>query len=315
MKAGVTPPFPITIMAIRAEESAWFNASYIGSRAAFGRLSLSELNDVRRAGDGIRLWEAVAAAGGDPDALATGHAALDPASIRLFIEPHIEQGPVLLAREVPVGIVTGIRGSFRYRYASCWGTYDHSGTTPREERQDAVRAVARLVVELDAAWEQRAAASEDLTVTVGQFTTDPDEASFSKIAGDVRFSVDVRGAEPETLSSMHDEVRRIVAAIETRERVRFDLGHLTTSEPARMSAEVVTALGAAARVAGVPHFEMPCGAGHDAAVFAQMGVPTGMIFIRNSNGSHNPDEQMDIVDFAAAARLLMALVLSLPPAR
>jgi beta-ureidopropionase / N-carbamoyl-L-amino-acid hydrolase len=315
VKAGVTPPCPVTLMAIRAEESAWFSASYIGSRAAFGRLSRPELEGVRRAGDGIRLGAAVAAAGGDPDALAAGQAALDPGRIRIFLEPHIEQGPVLLAREVPVGIVTGIRGSFRYRYARCRGAYAHSGTTPREERHDAVRAVARLVVELDAVWERRAAAGEDLTVTVGQFTTDPDEASFSKIAGDVRFSVDVRGAEPETLSSMQDEVGRIVAGIEAREGVRFELGRLTTSEPARMSAEVVTALGAAARSAGIPHVEMPCGAGHDAAVFAQVGVPTGMVFIRNANGSHNPDESMDIADFDAAARLVMAMVLSPPSAR
>lgn len=311
--AGVTPPGPITLMAIRAEESAWFSASYIGSRAAFGRLSRPELEGVRRAGDGIHLGAAVAAAGGDPEALAAGHATLDPARIRLFLEPHIEQGPVLLARDVPVGIVTGIRGSFRYRYARCCGAYAHSGTTPREDRQDAVRAVARLVVELDAAWERRAAAGEDLTVTVGQFTTDPDEASFSKIAGDVRFSVDVRGADPESLSSMQDEVGRIVAAIEDRERVRFKLGRMTGSEPARMSEKVVTALCSAARLAGVPHVVMPCGAGHDAAVFAQSGVPTGMVFIRNANGSHNPDEQMDMADFAAAARVVMEMVLA-PPA-
>jgi beta-ureidopropionase / N-carbamoyl-L-amino-acid hydrolase len=314
VKAGVKPPCPVTLMAIRAEESAWFSASYIGSRAAFGRISPEELDGVRRAGDGIRLRDAIAAAGGAPDVLAAGDAALDPASIRLFIEPHIEQGPVLLAQDMPVGIVTGIRGSFRYRYARCRGAYAHSGTTPREERQDAVRAVARLVVELDAAWERRAAAGEDLTITVGQFTTDADEASFSKIAGDVRFSIDVRGADSATLASMQQEVGRLVAAVEAREGVRFELGRLTTSEPARMSPDVVTALGTAARAAGVPHVEMPCGAGHDAAVFAQMGVPTGMIFIRNANGSHNPDEDMAIADFAAAARVLMALVLSPPPA-
>ena len=313
VKAGVTPPGPVTLMAIRAEESAWFSASYIGSRAAFGRLAGPELEGVRRAGDGIRLGAAVAAAGGDPEALAAGQAALEPSRVRLFLEPHIEQGPVLIGRRVPVGIVTGIRGSFRYRYGRCRGAYAHSGTTPREDRQDAVRAVARLVVELDAAWERRAAAGEDLTVTVGQFTTDPDEASFSKIAGDVRFSIDIRAAEPRTLSAMQDEVGRIVAAIEAREGVCFDLGRVTGSEPARMTSEVVTALCAAARAAGVPHVEMPCGAGHDAAVFAQAGVPTGMVFIRNANGSHNPEEAMDIGDFAAAARLVTAMLLTPPP--
>ena len=315
VKAGPALPFRVTIMAIRAEESAWFDASYIGSRAAFGRLAPAELDSVRRAGDGIRLGAAIAAAGGNPEALAAGHAALDPARIRLFIEPHIEQGPVLHARGLSVGIVNDIRGSFRYRNARCLGAYAHSGATPREGRRDAVRAVARLLVELDAAWERHEAAGEDLTVTLGQIATDPNEASFSKIAGDVRFSIDVRSADPETLAAMQAELARIVSGVEAREHVRFELGRRTGSVPARMNGSVVAALAAAARETGVPYVDMSCGAGHDAAVFAGEGVPTGMVFIRNANGSHNPDEAMDIADFAAAARIVMATVLSLPPSR
>jgi len=312
---GVVPPCPVRLLVIRAEESAWFGASYIGSRALFGKLTPAELDEVRRVGDGVTLGAAIAAAGGDPQVLASGGAALDPAGIRLFLEPHIEQGPVLLERGVPAGIVTGIRGSFRHRQARCLGAYAHSGATPRGGRQDAALAVARLAVELDASWERREAAGEDLTVTVGQIATDPDEASFSKIAGDVRFSLDVRSAEPATLAAMREELAGIVARIEARERVRFDLGRLTASEPARMSGTVVSALGAAARAAGVAHIEMPCGAGHDAAVFAAEGVPTGMVFIRNAHGSHNPDEHMELSDFAEAARLVMALVQDPPPAR
>ncbi len=313
--AGVAPPCPVRLMVIRAEESAWFGASYIGSRAAFGKLSAAELDEVRRMGDGVTLGAAVAAAGGDPQALAAGTAVLDPASIRLFLEPHIEQGPVLLERGVPAGIVTGIRGSFRYRQARCLGAYAHSGATPRGDRQDAVLAVARLAVEVDEVWARREAEGEDLTVTVGQIATDPDEASFSKIAGDVRFSLDVRSAEPATLAAVREEIDAIVARIETRDRVRFELGRLTASEPARMSPAVVSALGAAARAAGVAHIEMPCGAGHDAAVFAREGVPTGMVFIRNAHGSHNPDEHMELSDFAEAARLVTALLQDPPPPR
>jgi N-carbamoyl-L-amino-acid hydrolase len=178
-----------------------------------------------------------------------------------------------------------------------------------------VLAVARLAVALDDVWQRRQAAGEDLTVTVGQIATDPDEASFSKIAGDVRFSLDVRSAEPATLAAMRDEVDAIVARIEAKGRVRFDLGRLTASEPARMSPAVVSALGDAARSAGVAHIEMPCGAGHDAAVFAREGVPTGMVFIRNAHGSHNPDEHMELSDFAETARLVTALVQDPPPPR
>lgn len=313
--AGVAPPCPVRLMVIRAEESAWFGASYIGSRAAFGKLAAAELDEVRRVDDGVTLGAAIAAAGGDPKALAAGAAVLDPASIRLFLEPHIEQGPVLLERGVPAGIVTGIRGSFRYRQARCLGTYAHSGATPRTDRRDAVLAVARLAVELDDVWQRRQAKGEDLTVTLGQIATDPEEASFSKIAGNVGFSLDVRSDDPETLAAVREDLAGIVAGIEGRERVRFELGRLTASEPARMSPALVAALGAAARSAGVAHIEMPCGAGHDAAVFAREGVPTGMVFIRNAHGSHNPDEHMDLSDFAQTSRLVMALVQDPPAAR
>ena len=100
---------------------------------------------MRRASDGLQLGEAIAAAGGHVDRLHAGEAQLEPAEIGLFIEPHIEQGPRLLTENKPVGIVTGIRGSFRYRSASCTGSYAHSGATPRYLRQDAVRATAALV--------------------------------------------------------------------------------------------------------------------------------------------------------------------------
>src|SRR6056297_794908 len=100
--AGIVPPLPLMLMAIRAEESAWFSASYIGSRAAFGQLAAEELDSVRRAGDGVSLGAAIAAAGGDPDRLRAGAAHLDPAGLALFVEPHIEQGPVLVQEGLPI---------------------------------------------------------------------------------------------------------------------------------------------------------------------------------------------------------------------
>jgi N-carbamoyl-L-amino-acid hydrolase len=100
-----------------------------------------------------------------------------------------------------------------------------------------------------------------------------------------------------------------VAQIETSHGVRFDLGAETTSEPALMDRRMIANLASLAQAQGITPEIMPCGAGHDAAVFAKAGVPTGMIFIRNANGSHNPDEAMDISDFAAAAQILSAFCL------
>lgn len=311
-RANVRPARDVTLMAIRAEESNWFGASYIGSRAAFGRLRADELNGLRRNDDQVTLGAAIAAAGGDPARLAGGEAYLDAGDVGVFIEPHIEQGPSLVAAGKPVGIVTGIRGSFRYREAACHGAYAHSGATPRPARQDAVRAVAALITALDDVWSALEDGGHDLTITFGQVTTDPREHAFSKVAGLVRFSLDVRSEAPETLLHVQAELGRLIAEIERDHRIRFDLGLLTDSAPATMHPNVIAALENASVATQTDAVRMPCGAGHDAAVFAQMGVPTGMLFIRNDNGSHNPDEHMDIRDFAAAAQVLSHFCLAPP---
>src|SRR5690606_1609644 len=190
--AGVAPPQDLVVMATRAEESTWFSASYIGSRAAFGRLTAAEIDTVRRAGDRVTLGDAIDAAGGDAAALRAGRAYLDPARIACFIEPHIEPGPGRLAAGHAAGIVTGIRGAFRHRNACCRGTYAHSGATPRPCRQDAVLATARLVTRLDEIWQELLEQGHELTVTFGRFATCEGEAAFSKISGHVDFMLDVR---------------------------------------------------------------------------------------------------------------------------
>jgi N-carbamoyl-L-amino-acid hydrolase len=312
VNAGIRPPRDITVMAIRAEESTWFGASYIGSRAAFGLLTSKELDQVKRSSDQISLGAAIDAAGGDTAFLRSAKPYLDPANIAWFIEPHIEQGPVLIERDIPLGIVTGIRGSFRYRDAKCVGVYAHSGATPREYRSDAVRAAATLVVELDKAWTQVCNEGADLVVTFGQFATDASEAAFSKIAGRINFSLDIRSQEAQTLERMQAIVLGAVERIEQDHHVRFELGRVTDSKSARMDEDIIRSFANLAREHGTEAITMACGAGHDAAIFAGAGVPTGMIFIRNANGSHNPDEQMEIADFAEAARLISALCLDPP---
>lgn len=302
--AGVLPPQDLVVMAIRAEESTWFSASYIGSRAAFGRLGVAEIDTVRRAGDQVTLGDAIDAAGGDAAALRAGRAHLDPARIACFIEPHIEQGPVLLGEGCPVGLVTGIRGAFRHREASCHGVYAHSGATPRGCRQDAVLATARLVTQLDDIWRNMQEEGHALTVTFGQFATRPGEAAFSKISGHVDFMLDIRSESLATLDLMRAALRETVTRIEAECNVRFDLGPETTTEPAILDPRIIAQMEELAAMQGIQAHVMPCGAGHDTAVFAQMGVSAGMLFIRNANGSHNPDEAMDINDFSAAARLL-----------
>ncbi len=308
--AGFVPQSDTVLIVIRAEESAWFPLSYIGSKAAFGRLDDAALEVCRR-DTGRSLAAHMKELGGDPVAVARGEAALHPAGIERFVEVHIEQGPVLLDAGLPVGLVTGIRGSFRYRSAIVTGFYAHSGATPREVRQDAVLAVARLITEMDEVWTRRAREGHDLVITFGQVSTDPDEADFSKVSGRVRFSVDVRSEGADTLALVEADLHQAAARIARQGGVTIDLGPRTESSPARMDPDLIKAIRAESQSIGIPIREMPCGAGHDAAVFALEGVPTAMLFVRNAYGSHNPLEAMEFDDFAAATRLLER-VLALP---
>lgn len=306
-RAGVVPERDVTVMAVRAEESAWFPVSYAGSKAAFGLLDASAL-ELRRADTGRTLADHLRAAGGDPGKVAAGIPALHAADIDCFVELHIEQGPVLDGSADVLGVVTGICGSQRYRHATIRGQYAHSGATPRSHRRDAVVAAAMLVTALQRAWLALEGAGHELTVTVGQCMTDAAQADFSKVAGRVDFSIDMRSRSHATLDAMDAAVQAARIDIMQVCGVDIDLGEVTSSAPAAMDAALQAMLANAAAQAGVAARAMPSGAGHDAALFAAQGVPAAMLFVRNANGSHNPDESMRLDDFSLATRVLASVL-------
>lgn len=312
LQAGKKPLRDTVVIAIRAEESAWFPVSYPGSKAIFGTLPAEAL-ELKRFDRDVTLGEAIEAAGGDPRALASGTCLLDPRTVSRFIEVHIEQGPVLVGSNQPVGIVNGIRGSFRYRHARINGVYSHSGATPRAHRHDAVAAAAAFIERLNAHWSAFEENGADLALTFGQLSTDGEQADFSKVPGRVDFSIDVRSASAQTLDAFESVVLREVANVEQQTSTRFDLGPRTASTPAPMDAELISEMMDKAKALGIDARVMPSGAGHDTATFALQGIPSAMIFVRNHNGSHNPEEAMDMADFAVATRLLGAALDAEPP--
>ena len=305
--AGQPPPHDVTVVAIRAEESTWFPVSYIGSRAALGRLPPEALN-VRRSDSGDSLAEHMRRGGFDPDAVARGANLLDGRPPAAFLELHIEQGPTLVEEDLPVGLVSGIRGSVRFREARCLGDYGHSGAVPRRYRHDALFGAAELVAALESLWRALEDEGRDLAITLGKFGTDPAMHAFSKIPGEVGFCIDVRSESEETLDIVKARLSALCRSIGETRGLSFELGPETASTPAMMDAGILQAARAAASELGLPCRTMPSGAGHDAAVFANAGIPSGMIFVRNRNGSHNPDEAMELPDFAAGCRLLTTLL-------
>lgn len=302
-RAGFRLRDDLVVMVTRAEESNWFPHSYIGSKSALGLLPDYAL-DVKRSDTGRTLADHMTDLGLKPDVVRVGVPQIKPEDIRAYIEMHIEQGPILIEKNLAAALVTAIRGSFRYREARVLGEYAHSGAVPRQYRHDAVLGAADLIMRLQNEWLRCEAEGQDMVYTVGMLTTDPAQHAFSKISGDVRLSIDVRSHSVPTLDAMRQRVLAIVPEVEKTHGVKVELGPLTGSTPAVMDRELLDTFGDAMEKVGAPRFEMACGAGHDAAVFAGVGVPTLMLFVRNQNGSHNPHEAMEMADFAVVTRIL-----------
>ena len=306
--AKIQPRLNITVMGIRAEESAWFGAQHVGSRLALGTFEANLLDSARRIDTDRTLGEHIAEAGFDVGPLQRGERYLAADRIKSFIELHIEQGPVLESRELPIGIVTGIRGNLRCGNCVCVGAYDHSGTVPKEMRKDAVLAAAELVTEMDRLWDTWLADGKDLVLTFGQFSTDRNVHSITTIPGKIQFSFDARSHSSEVLTDLKFELLSRAEKIGQRRGVAFRFGRFSQGEPVHMADALRQRLVAGATELGLPFLEMPSGAGHDAADFALAGVPTAMIFVRNVNGSHNPAEAMQMNDFAIGVELLLWLL-------
>jgi len=294
-------------MAIRAEESAWFDIAYLGSGAAFGLLDPDCLA-IKRSDNGQSLEATLQQQGFDPRPIRERRALLDPSTIRAYLELHIEQGPTLVALGLPAAVVSGIRGCKRFRNARCRGEYAHSGAVSRAYRRDAVAATVALLHHMETVWLRHEEAGADLVLTAGEPFTDPDMHGPSKIAGETRFVLDIRSLSASTMEAVAAEARAAAARISAAYRVDIDLGTTSDSPPAVMDSRLRSRLqGLLARPC-----EIASGAGHDAAVFAKVGIPSAMIFVRNEHGSHNPHEAMSLEDFAVGTRTLLELVMNFP---
>ncbi len=305
------PRRPVRVVALRGEESAWYGKACVGSSALFGRLQKADLASVHRDGTGT-LGEAMKREGAAVAAIEAGRPLVDPADIAGYIELHIEQGPILVADRLPTAVVTSIRGNLRHRRIRCIGEAGHSGAVPRGLRNDPVMATAALIHALDNYWQDWLDRGRDLVVTTGIVETDARAHSVSRIAGEVAFSFEVRSEDTATLEGFYELMRSECDRIAAERRVMFNFDRRVDAEPAVMDRRWVDKLLAHAGALSLPQKTMLSGAGHDAVLFASAGIPSAMIFIRNHNGSHNPNEAMDIEDFLKGADLLYRALMDPP---
>lgn len=308
-KIGFVPERDVVLVVFRMEESSWFGKAYVGSLAMTGQLTKEDLALTHREKNQT-LSQAMQEAGFDPEEILRTDPTIDLTKIAAFTELHIEQGPTLDSREKErVGIVTGIRGNFRHKTCKCIGETAHSGAVNKEFRHDAVMAMGHLLVNMDKHWDEWLARGEDLVFTMGVFKTSPSSA-IAIIPGEVTFSIDMRSLSRDTLIRFHKLLEAECAVISADRGVRFEFDRLLVCEEANVDATLAAHLTKSAQEAGIPVIPIPSGAGHDAAVLANLGVPVSMIFVANQNGSHNPHERMKLEDFMLGTEVLATAIMT-----
>jgi beta-ureidopropionase / N-carbamoyl-L-amino-acid hydrolase len=297
-RSGQQLPFHLDVAGFAEEEGVRFAAPYLGSAAIAGHFDETIL--ARNDAKGVTL-EAVLKQNG------VGLAAIRalgrrPETLCGYVEIHIEQGPVLLQRDLPVGIVTSIAGAGRFRVV-VRGVAGHAGTVPMPLRHDAAAAAAEIVL----AVEQRCAAGGTLVGTVGQLAVP--QGAINVIPGICELSIDIRAGDDVTRDTAIADVFAAIAEIAARRGVTAETIEIGRHAAVPCALRIQSALAQAATRAGVEPFYLPSGAGHDAAMFSGV-TDIGMLFVRCGNGgiSHSPLETVTAEDADLGARVLLDLL-------
>ena len=296
--AGITPRRDIEVLALRCEEAVWFGLGLIGSRCLLARLPEGAL-ELRHARTGKTLAESITAAGGDPARLKHGKPLRDPAAIGAYLEVHIEQAPQLVEADVPIAICLANPGNLRHPFIRIKGEDAHTGL-PHRFRRDAALAGADLSLCLEKLWLAEEAAGRPMAVTIGRFHTPADRHSLTAVSGDFELSLDLRAYDAAHLVALEARLQEIVADVAKRRGVSITLGERSSAAPGLMDASLMDGLAKAATACGINAARLHSPGTHDANNFAAAGVKTGMLLVRNQNGSHNPHEAMDTDDLMAA---------------
>ena len=286
--------YPIDVIAFGDEEGLRFQATLFGSRAAAGNLDPKMLHAVDE--DGVRLHEAMREFGLDPDAV--GEAGYDSDEVAAYVEVHIEQGPVLEAEDLPVGVVTSIAGAVRLR-VEVMGRAGHAGTVPMNLRRDALAAASEAVIAVE-----RICLETPSTVgTVGILRTV--SGAVNVIPGVVELTIDVRGESDDRRRVALDRIDEAFEEIASRRGVLFDCVPTHETGARQCSPRLMRRLGEAVEAEGIEVRRLPSGAGHDAMAMAHL-TDIGMLFVRCKDGiSHHPAESMTAADAGVAARVLL----------
>ena len=292
---GEKLPFHLEVIGFSEEEGVRYKSTFLGSNAIAGRFDMTLLD--RPDAEGMTMRTALLDAGHHPDEIPA--IARKPQDLLGFVEVHIEQGPVLLERGLPAGIVSSIAGSCRY-LVELTGVASHAGTTPMAMRKDAAAAAAEIVLFV----EKRCAQAPSLVGTVGQLQVP--HGSVNVVPGACSLSLDIRAADDATRDAARDDILREIEAICARRRVEFKVDLLVSAPAVPCTPRLMDQLAASTARAGVAPLKLTSGAGHDAMAIAAI-TDVAMLFTRCGNGgiSHNPLETMTADDAEISAQIFL----------
>jgi allantoate deiminase len=297
-RRGKRLPFAIEVVGFADEEGVRFASTLLGSRAVAGTFDESVLGGRDR--DGVSMRDALKNFGLDPDHI--GAAARARRELLAYLELHIEQGPVLEARQLPVGVVTAIAGATRMA-ARLTGMAGHAGTVPMALRRDALVGAAECITAI----EHFCRTDENgLVGTVGYIHAMP--GATNVIPGQVSFTIDIRApTDMHRKRAVADIVRQIEAIVTRRDlALQLDVTHENRTVPCApwLKAQIADAITAE----GFSPFELASGAGHDGMAMIDI-ADVAMIFVRCRGGiSHHPDEHVELADADVGARVLLRVI-------
>ncbi len=295
-------PFAIEVLAFADEEGLRYNNAYLGSKYMAGRLDPAVLHLIDS--NGITLAEAIRSFGGDPDPESLHVARWRSDELLGYCEVHIEQGPVLESRNLPVGVVTAISGQNRLNVGFI-GEAGHAGTVPMSLRRDALCAAAEFVLSV----ETLALSMPGVVATVGQASVRPGASNV--IPGKVTLSLDVRNQENEIRAFVCSQLEEIAREICNTREISLDWQLLQEHKTIPCAPALTKFLEQAIVDLNYPLISLPSGAGHDGVTLSEL-TGIAMLFVRCHAGiSHNPAEFVTVEDVDVALKVLERFILLL----
>lgn len=286
-------PFHIELIGFCDEEGCRFHTTYLGSKVLAGSFDTATLNMKDAAG--ISLGKVITKIGGNVNDLDKD--AIAEKEWMGYFEIHIEQGPVLYEKNIPVGLVTAIAGQCRAGMVFN-GEAGHAGTVPMEMRKDALACAAEFILEAE---KFATTNKKDLVATVGKLHII--NSASNVIPGEVVCSLDLRSADESILSSSYETIKKIAEDICKKRNIVLEWNLIQQTEPVTCDVELNKLLAQSIKETGYELVELVSGAGHDAVPVSTVS-PVAMLFVRCFKGiSHNPLENVELKDLVAAIKV------------